>query len=433
MYANCMQITPYQIQVKMNPISTIIHDTRRAKAGEKYPVKLRITFNRQQKYYTIGLDLTKEEFELMQGPLGAEKSLPAKDRKAINEMRLKRDSVASKAIKIISKLEDFSFRLFERQLYQNENSVKDVYEFYDRTIDRLKAHSKVGTASNYECSKNSIKKYYPHLKFQDVDVEFLKSYERKLLSDGRSISTVGIYLRPLRAIFNEAIADGTLSIDRYPFGKRRYQIPSSKNIKKALTLEEIGKIFRLNTFESVWQEKARDFFMLSYLCNGMNMKDIALLKFKDIDGEYIRFTRAKTKSTSRSGNVQISVFVNPQIQLIMDKWGNKHEDPDQYIFPIFQLGWFATEERKAIQQFIKMINKYLNQVGIKAGLDKHITTYFARHSFATVLKRSGSSIDLISESLGHTSHATTTSYLDSFDDSSKKDIHLRLLAFRIDS
>jgi integrase/recombinase XerD len=77
-----------------------------------------------------------------------------------------------------------------------------------------------------------------------------------------------------------------------------------------------------------------------------------------------------------------------------------------------------------------MVNKHLNKVTTKQGITKHVTTYFARHSFATVLKRSGESIDLISESLGHASHKTTVNYLDSFEDESKKNIHVKLLDFK---
>jgi integrase/recombinase XerD len=337
----------------MNPSVTIIHDTRRTKPGNKYPVKLRITFLRQQKYYRIGIDLTEEEFMLVQSPLGTEKQSPIKIRRWINDMRLKCDSVASKASRIISKMDNFSFRTFERQFYQNANTSLDVYEFYNNTISKLKLYGKVGTASNYESSMNSLKRAFPKLSFRDIDPDLLNTFESKLLSEGKSISTVGIYLRPLRAIFNEAIADQILSKDHYPFGKRQYQIPSSKNVKKALTLDEISKIYYCNTFENLWDEKARDFFILSYLCNGMNMKDIALLKFQDIDGEFIRFTRAKTKGTSRIGSSQISIFLSPEIKSIIDKWRNKQEDPENYIFPIFQLGWTPQEERKGYSAIYK--------------------------------------------------------------------------------
>ena len=83
--------------------------------------------------------------------------------------------------------------------------------------------------------------------------------------------------------------------------RRKYQIPTSHNIKKTLDLNEIKKIFEyLPSLKSSPAEvMAVDFWKLSYLCNGMNMKDIACLKYKNIDGEFIKFKRQKTKETSR--------------------------------------------------------------------------------------------------------------------------------------
>ncbi len=76
-----------------------------------------------------------------------------------------------------------------------------------------------------------------------------------------------------------------------------------------------------------------------------------------------------------------------------------------------------------------MVNRYISKIGIEVGIDKHVTTYYARHSFATVLKRKGISTELISESLGHGSIKTTASYLDSFDDDTKTEIGKLLVDF----
>ena len=94
-------------------------------------------------------------------------------------------------------------------------------------------------------------------------MEFLKEYERYLLDQGKFISTVGIYLRPLRPIVNEAIAEGFISKEFYPFGKRRYQIPASRNVKKALSLQEMGKIYHYQPLIGTWWEKAVTFFYLA--------------------------------------------------------------------------------------------------------------------------------------------------------------------------
>lgn len=160
----------------------------------------------------------------------------------------------------------------------------------------------------------------------------------------------------------------------------------------------------------------------------MNMKDIATLKFKDIQGEYIRFVRAKTAHTN---NVltPISVFVTDDIKLILEKWGNKDKSAGNLIFEIISATDSLERQREKIQQFLKMVNKYMGIIGRTLKIDKQITTMTARHSFSTVLKRSGVGIQQISEALGHSSINTTKSYLDSFEDDVKKEMAKALTNF----
>jgi integrase/recombinase XerD len=412
---------------------TIYPDTRRPKASGKYPVKLRITFLGEQKYYPIGIDLSQDEFKLVNNPGAIDKKMELKAKRQIKDWKLKCDALWFKADIVIKKMEGFTFRLFEKRFYMNEQSALDVYQFYDATIKRLKDGGKVGTAYNYSCSMNSLKKFSSKLSFREVTVDFLKEYESMLTSNGRSISTVGIYLRPLRAIINEAIAEGLISKEsHYHFGKRKYQIPSPKNIKKALTLDEIKKIYNYKGPDGSWMQKSRDFFIFSYLGNGINVKDIALLKFKNIEGDFIKFNRAKTLDTNRNGRRAISIHVSYDIKSIILRWRNNDPDPEGFIFPILHSKPSPEEERKVVQQFIKTLNKYLNLVAGEVGINKHITSYFARHSFATVLKRGGASIEIISEALGHSNHKTTLSYLDSFEDDTKRDMQVKLLSFKSD-
>lgn len=418
----------------MKPTIVIVLDTRRTKDTGKYPVKLRITFLREQKYYPVGLDLTVDQFNLVQNPGKMGREIPTSLKRQVKEWKLTCDAIQVKATTLINKMEDFTFRIFEKKYSQKSQSVMNVYQYYDSTIKKLKDCGKVGTASSYECARNSLKEFSPKLTFRDITVDLLKEYERWFLDKGRSITTVGIYLRTLRAIINEAIAEGILSREyHYHFGKRKYQIPSARNIKKALTLEEISKVFRYTAVNNPWLEKARDFFIFSYLGNGMNMKDIALLRFRDIDGDYIRFTRAKTQDTSRTGIKMISFPISDDIRRIIDRWKNESTGPDCFLFPILEPDQSPEKIRKVIQQFTKMMNKYLNVISNELSINKRITTYFARHSFATILKREGESIEVISESLGHSNHKTTMSYLDSFDDEVKKDIQKKLTNFKVNS
>jgi integrase/recombinase XerD len=413
----------------MKPTLSIIHDVRRAKKSGKYPVKLRVTYFREPRYYPIGIDLTVEEFSMVHNPVLVTKKIDPETKKRLKEWKLQCEAYSVKAAEIVDSLGDFSFRNFEKRFFGINKTVRDVYQWYTTVIDKKRNAGRVGTASNYQSSMNSLKGFSPKLTFSDITVDFLNEYQNWLLSNGKSITTVGIYLRPLRAIMTRAIEEGAMSKEGYPFGKRRYQIPTGKNIKKALAGEEIGRIFKYDGIPGTWWPRARDFFIFSYLANGMNMKDIALLRNENIDGDYIRYSRAKTQGTNHSGNKLISVHISSELLLIIERWRSPKRKPEDLIFDILQENLTPDRERSLIQQFTKMVNKYIGKIAKSVGIHKPITTYYARHSFATILRRRGKSTELISESLGHTSVKTTANYLDSFDDETKKDIQAILMDF----
>ena len=408
----------------MKAITSIILDKRKKLKNGKYPVKLRVTFNRTQKYYPADLSLSEDEFKVV---------IHNKAKGNNKTLKLKLDALEQKASSIISEMTVFDFNSFKKNLYSDQNVREDVYTHYINKIDFLKKGEQYGTAANYNTSMNSLIAFKKKLVFMNITVDFLKAYEKHLINEGKSISTVGIYLRPLRAIINHAIQDGSLSKDfNYPFGsknKNKYQIPTSKNIKKALALSEIKLLFDYPAEVGTQEDKALDFWIFSYLANGMNMTDVAHLKYKDIDGDFIKFIRAKTKNTNQVVT-PITIFITEDVKRIISKWGNPEKKKENLIFPILNPKDNAEKQRAAIQQFTKVINKYMKRVAEKVGIDKPCTTYYARHSFSTVLKRSGASVQYISEALGHNSINTTKSYLGGFEDDTKKEMAKALTAFK---
>jgi integrase len=151
----------------------------------------------------------------------------------------------------------------------------------------------------------------------------------------------------------------------------------------------------------------------------MNVKDILSLKFKNIDGDNILYDRAKTSKTVQNPK-PIIINLLPQTIEILNRWGNKKTNKNDYVFPIYRDDLTDEQKQQTKHQFIKTINKYMKLIGEEIGYDKPLTTYAARHSFATILKRSGAPTELISESLGHKSLKTTEAYLDSFEDKTRR-------------
>lgn len=262
-----------------------------------------------------------------------------------------------------------------------------------------------------------------------------RAYGRKLAPAGRpgkvrSITTVGIYLREVRTVINAAIRDKVITSS--PFGKDRYQIKASRNIKKALTLEEISRLYY---YDPVGEAEAynRDLWIFSYLCNGMNVSDIARLKFQNIDSESIQFIRHKTKRTTQADQAPVVVPLTAEVARIIDRHAQRPGRPEDYVFPILRPGMTPLQEYNAIQGAIGLINKYIGRIARECEISMKVTTYTARHSFATVLKRSGASVEMISDALGHHDTATTQSYLKGFEIAALRKAYGALTAFNNDT
>ena len=363
-----------------------------------------MTFDRKQNYYSTPFDLTKVEFEkIMYGKRLSESEKNIKQ--SIQDFE-------TKAIDILHQLPFFTWANFENLYYSNRKPKGSIQAAFDDYITELKSETRIGTAESYECAKKSICSFSKNLKFIDINKDFLLQYENWMISNGKSKTTVGIYLRCLRALFNKQGIDKSI----YPFGvgKNKYVIPTSRNIKKALTLSDIKMIFEYSTNTISSKEMAKDYWIFIYLCNGLNIKDLCLLKRRNIDGNILTYTRAKTQR-SKNNSEKIIVSLKARAIEIISKWCLPSINSESYLFPHLTNGMSPERERLIIKQLTKTTNKYMKQIASELGINEEITTYYARHSFASVLKRSGVSTEFISEALGHSDLKTTKSYLAGFE------------------
>lgn len=405
----------HQVTLKM------MHDTRRAKSSGLYPIKLRVTFQRKQKYYPVltkdrvALDVSPEDFKKIYG------DKPRGDHKWHRDFL---DTMQGKIREVVESLPVFSFEHFENKFFGSttERNAANVEQALADTAEQLNAEGRISTAEGYEACKKALIAYKHGLQFADLTPLLLKDFHGFMENSGKSRTTVGIYMRYLRAAFNDAIANGVIDRQYYPFGreKNKYQVPTGQNRKKALPKVEIQQIFTHQP-ENEEEAKARDFWVFCYLGNGMNVKDMIGLRFRDVDfkKEKISFYRAKT-----SNRVQVlekvEAILLPQAKTIIEKWGNSSQHPDAFVFPILEEGMDAKRKKLAKDLCVQFINKHMKRIAGKLNIDSKLTTYVARHSFATVLKRSGASIEFISESLGHKNIKTTANYLASFEDDTKR-------------
>jgi integrase/recombinase XerD len=367
-------------------------------------VSIRVTHQRKREYYPTGISVQASDFD---------RAMTGKRRTEGDTRLFKRiNSFLSKAIEAAEALPVFTFTQF-REIYLNNREASDTVSFaFQKYIQELRDEKRIGTAISYECAKGSIDRFKKGLRFADITPALLRKYENWMYENGKTSTTVGIYLRSLRTIFNRANIDKAL----YPFGEKngKYSIPVSRNIKKALNPKEIGKIYHYEAPSGSTEEMAKDYWIFLYLSNGMNVKDFCLLKRKNIDGDFITFIREKTKR-SRKEKKTIYVSLKPEIKAIILKWGQASINPETYIFPHLQKGMTPEQEKQTVHQLNKTVNKYMKRIAKALEINKPVTTYFARHSFATNLKNSNTPVPLISEMLGHSSIQTTETYLSGFE------------------
>lgn len=373
-------------------------------------VKVKVTCYRQRRYYSTDIDFYYPETEQVKDiPDPLTKLLTAKRKTSEQKTILKKLNVyLNKAEKITESLNPFTFEKFEEAYLDNRDLLNSVSYAFEKRINDLRENKQIGTAVIYECAKNSLEDFKKDLTFIQITPKFLKQYEKQMLESGKSVTTISMYLRSLRALFKSKKIDKSL----YPFGE--YEIPSGRNIKKALTLQEIARIYNYEAEPGTYIERAKDYWFFLYLCNGMNVKDFCLLKWSNINGNILSYNRAKTKTTQKVKE-SITVALKPESLEIIRKWGQPSIDKDSFIFPHLNKGMTPERQRAVYQQLTKNINKHIKRIAKDVGINSIVTTYSARHSFATVLKRSGTNIAMISDLLGHSSLAVTQNYLAGFE------------------
>jgi len=407
------QVRDYDVTT--NPVSwglvtgAIFFYDFRSKADGTYPVKIRITFKRKRQYYNSGYCLTKEQWKDFNKGRGELKNI----RVAIQ----KKLEVIGDHVKDMNASGNFSFDLLERRLGRGDKN--NVVSAFKARIADLRSRGQVGTAVTYECAMNSLIKHNGNneiLPFARITKNWLEGYENKMIDAKNSYTTISMYLRSLRAIFNTSGIPG-------PFGKDKYEIPKGGERKLALSLAQInGILMKYSVVPGSTTDKMRDLWYFSFLTNGLNVKDMIGLRWSDIYNNELYFQRAKTIRTKKDNRKSIIAPILPETQKIIDKWGNRDSE---YIFGYLKDGLNADEIRIICQNVTRLINKHVGEIAKEIGLP-HTSTYTARHSYASNLLRAKASTEFISEQLGHADIRTTQAYLNGFDSDTRREVNALL-------
>ena len=418
------------------PIFKLVPDDRKRK-DDKVSIRIRLFYqNGKQKetiYLTLKLYYTKEEWAIINdlSDQRGKKSVIYGDR-LINER--------SKIAFAQKRLNDI-IQLFEdKQMPYSVYDVKDEYEtrsidaisriylmnLFDEVIKiKAKTLKSFSTVESYKYAKKSFNKYITNglkakaerYRITSIDASWIEGYKQKM-GDTISETTKNDYIICLRSVFNHAIDKKIIDKSRYPFNDKNidnyYNIQTSPKTKRALTPEEFEKLKSVRKELSPAQQEAWDYFMLSYLFNGANLRDIADLKYSDIDyhDNTISFKRKKT-SRKKKVNDPIIIAFSQQIQRIIELRGNKNDSKvDNFIFPIFT-GEEKTdiEKTEVVKYKTHNWNKKWEIIATKANIRKDLTYQMARHTFATTAMINSVPIEEISKAMGHTSVGQTKDYI----------------------
>lgn len=312
--------------MQLKPTVALYLDIRKKLKNGKFMLKLRVTFSKDskfiQKYYSTGYSLSTAQWDQFKSS-----SVPF----SLRKMRAEVLKFEAKANDIISDVPTISIDLFGALLLGKYSRQAGAAVIFKEVIAKNESEGSIGTAEYYEWSMKSLEAFRPGFTLEVVDIDFLRAYEADMVSKGNSLTTVGFYLRALRAVFNVAIDKHIISKDMYPFGRGGYTIPKGSKFKKALKKTEKGNLetAKMNADE----RRAVAFWMFSYYCNGMNFKDIAYLTRNRVHDEVIAFVREKTKRTVRKQK-EIVAPITPSVRKIMAEYGT-HEP---FIINLF-LGW----------------------------------------------------------------------------------------------
>lgn len=384
------------IKVKFRPSSA---------RNDEGTIFYRIIHDRVVRQVTTGHRLSKAEWNILEKDISLSEN---EEKCSSNLFSLKKhiyDDLA-KFKSIISVLESSGQSYTADDIissYSRKENHGNFISFIHETIRQLKLVGRLRTAETYSTALNSFSRFCSlrgNVDFNDIDATLMMEYENYLKSNGLIPNTISFYMRNLRAVYNRAVEKG-ITVQRNPF--RYVYTGVDKTVKRALSVSMIRKIRDLDLRKSPSMDYARDIFMFSFYTRGMSFVDMAYLKKKDLQHGVLSYRRQKT-------NQQLFIKWEKPMQEIIDKYDTSQTP---YLLPIIKD--VNSDARRQYHNASHLVNAKLKKIGVDLGLPVVLTSYVARHTWASVARSKNISLSVISEAMGHDSENTTRIYLASLD------------------
>ena len=273
------------------------------------------------------------------------------------------------------------------------------FHFIEQEINQTSAAGQHSTARNYRTALNSLRKFCrtKDLSFHEFNLRLVSVYEQWLKQRGICLNTISCYMRSLRAVYNKAVEQG-IANEQQPFRKAYTGV--ERTAKRGIEPESLRRLQRLSLKEGTPQFLARDLFFFSLQACGMPFVDMPYLKKTQIREGYLSYQRHKTGR-------QITIKVEPPMMKIIERYQNHNTE---YIFPIIH----TSEPNVAYRQYrtgMGYYNRLLKQLAHQCGISENLSSYAARHSWASYAYESNVTLPVISKALGHATTQTTLIYI----------------------
>lgn len=408
----------------------IYYKVSKTLADGSHPFQIRITKNRKQVFRSTGLSLHPKYWNPEKGEIRRSYPEPKREQ-LITQLRAWEDKYreAADTLSIADEQHDADAVLAKAIVGRKAKRRVMLLAYVEELASAMCAAGQIGNAGVYRDLRNQLLKFITaryqatDLPFDQVNGGFCTEWENALRTSGVEDITLSLRFRTLRAVLNKAIAGGDMKAEHYPFARTvadRQKFSIGKfdvsTTKRAVSRDAI-RLLEALTPETERLMLAKDVFLFSFYCGGINFVDLAQLRWRDLsgDGPTVPLQRLHYIRQKTGGKFSLKLLA-PAVAIVTAYQPLTRATVDSYVFPILDPARHQTltQIKNRLHKVLGQVNKDLKELAKVAGIDAPLTTYVARHSFATSLKQGGVAMGVISQAMGHKSEAVTAIYLDSF-------------------
>jgi len=329
-----------------------------------------------------------------------------------NKFRETSNGYISKCDKIFSELKPFNKETFRKRFWETDKDkpksllLNELFVYYIENKETIKPT----TTASLRYTKNRFENFKVGASVGDVTVSFLKKFEKKEIDMEHSQATIDHHMRNLRTIINY-FTHYVKVIPKeyeYPFGPGGFTVsgyfPSTQVLKEA----EIQSVIDFNEFKSEEHKFARDVWVMLYRCNGANFADLLRMKWSQINGNFIFFTRKKTESTRKNNRKPIIIPITDKLKDSIARVGDKNSP---FLLGLIKEGYDESFFKNRNHKIKQQINRKLKDISDQLNLSQPLNLGVARDCYANTLDQKNTPVKQISQMLGHSNVVITEHYL----------------------